>query len=259
MFEVLERGASVASSWRHHYDRLHLHTDKRNSGLPFQPFSRSTPRYPSREEVIEYLERYARELNVEPRFSSEVTSARREGDEWVVATRGPTYQSRFLVVAERNSLVNRCARVSPDRPPIEGRSFTARSTETVSAFAASRCWWWASGTRAARLPSILHEHGASPSLAVRGPVNVIPRELPGVPILSIAIAMGGGGALPPRLADALPAPLLRLALGDLRKLGLQPLPVGPGVQVRTRGRIPLIDVGTIGFVSATARCACVPG
>jgi len=243
-FEVLERDAHVASSWRRHYDRLHLHTDKQNSGLPFRPFSRSTPRYPSREDVIEYLERYARELSVEPRFSSEVTSARREGNEWVVATRGPTYRSRFLVVASGNTR-------EPVRPVFSGQSAyrgeVLHSSEYRNGerFRGKQVLVVGFGNSGGEIAIDLHEHGASPSLAVRGPVNVIPRELLGIPILSIAIAMG---VLPPRVADALSAPLLRLALGDLRKLGLQPLPVGPGVQVRTRGRIPLIDVGTIGLI-----------
>ena len=56
----------------------------------------------------------------------------------------------------------------------------------------------------------LWEHGAQPSLAVRGPVNVIPRELFGIPILAIGIVQR---KLPPRLADALNAPILRARRG----------------------------------------------
>src|SRR5262249_26507646 len=91
----------------------------------------------------------------------------------------------------------------------------------------------------------LHEHGAFPSLAVRGPVNVVPRELFGIPILSIAIAMS---PLPPPLADAVAAPLLRWAVGDIEKLGLTRGTEGPAAQVRSRARIPLIDVGTLALL-----------
>ncbi|HEY2906313.1 MAG TPA: FAD-dependent monooxygenase, partial [Vicinamibacterales bacterium] len=32
---VIDRADSVAASWKQHYDRLHLHTVKRHSSLPF--------------------------------------------------------------------------------------------------------------------------------------------------------------------------------------------------------------------------------
>ena len=31
---VLEKADTVGSAWRRHYDRLHLHTDRKHSGLP---------------------------------------------------------------------------------------------------------------------------------------------------------------------------------------------------------------------------------
>ncbi len=91
----------------------------------------------------------------------------------------------------------------------------------------------------------LWEHGAQPSLAVRSPVNVIPRELLGIPILAIGIAQR---KLPPRWADALNAPILRTAMGDLTRYGLRKLPHGPVTQIQSDGRIPLIDVGTIKLI-----------
>ncbi len=61
-FAIIEKEASIAAPWRHHYDRLHLHTNKRLSGLPYRNWGRSAPRYPSRLEVIDYLEDYQRAL-----------------------------------------------------------------------------------------------------------------------------------------------------------------------------------------------------
>src|SRR6185295_10762981 len=56
---LLERAGSVGASWRQHYDRLHLHTDRAHSGLPGLPMPRDYPRYPARAQVVEYLEGYA--------------------------------------------------------------------------------------------------------------------------------------------------------------------------------------------------------
>ena len=93
----------------------------------------------------------------------------------------------------------------------------------------------------------LWEHGARPSLAVRSPVNVIPRDLFGIPILAIGILQS---KLPPRVADALNAPLLRAVMGDLTRYGLRKLPQGPITQIQGSARIPLIDVGTIKLIKS---------
>ena len=103
------------------------------------------------------------------------------------------------------------------------------------------------GNSGGELAIDLHEHGALPSLAVRGPVNAIPRELLGIPILTLAVIID---RLPARLADALTRPMARLALGDLSKLGLSRPATGPLEQVRTLHRVPFIDVGTIALIRA---------
>lgn len=56
--EILERADAVGNAWRHHYDRLHLHTDRDRSALPYASWPAGTPRYPSRTQVVAYLEAY---------------------------------------------------------------------------------------------------------------------------------------------------------------------------------------------------------
>src|SRR6266481_5212063 len=69
---VLEKAGTVGSAWRRHYDRLHLHTDRGHSGLPGLPMPPSYGRYPSRAQVVEYLERYAASYNLKPHFNAPV-------------------------------------------------------------------------------------------------------------------------------------------------------------------------------------------
>ncbi|HVW62653.1 MAG TPA: NAD(P)-binding protein, partial [Puia sp.] len=57
---ILEKQDRVAAPWHNHYDRLHLHTSKGLSNLPYKKFGKTIPRYPSRQEVIDYLEDYQR-------------------------------------------------------------------------------------------------------------------------------------------------------------------------------------------------------
>src|SRR5215212_2269652 len=96
---LLEQNDKVASSWRRHYDRLHLHTDKRNSALPFVPFPRHYPRYPARSQVIDYLESYAAEFQLDIRFGQHVVSAQKQDDKWQVQTQDTLYQASNLVIA----------------------------------------------------------------------------------------------------------------------------------------------------------------
>jgi hypothetical protein len=67
----------------------------------------------------------------------------------------------------------------------------------------------------------------------------------GVAILAIAIPLE---KLPTRLADALAVPVVRLAFGNLDRVGLHKAAEGPFGEIKRRGRIPLIHVGTIGRI-----------
>ena len=51
--------------------------------------------------------------------------------------------------------------------------------------------------------------------------------------------------LPARLVDIVNAPVLRLALGSMEKLGLRRAAKGPLQMISEDGRVPLIDVGTL--------------
>jgi cation diffusion facilitator CzcD-associated flavoprotein CzcO len=42
---LFEKADSVGSVWRRHYDRLHLHTDRKHSGLPGMVMPRTYPLY----------------------------------------------------------------------------------------------------------------------------------------------------------------------------------------------------------------------
>jgi cation diffusion facilitator CzcD-associated flavoprotein CzcO len=84
--------------------------------------------------------------------------------------------------------------------------------------------------------------GVDVALAVRSPVQILPRDLLGFPILSWAILYR---RLPARLVDFINAPVLRLAVGDFEKLGLRRAAKGPRQMVEEDGRVPLIDIGTL--------------
>lgn len=71
-FVILERAGQIAPAWRERWDSLTLFTPRRYSGLPGLPFAGDPEGYPSRDEVIAYLERYAETLDLPIELNREV-------------------------------------------------------------------------------------------------------------------------------------------------------------------------------------------
>jgi cation diffusion facilitator CzcD-associated flavoprotein CzcO len=241
---ILEQADKIGPAWHRHYDRLHLHTDKAHSALPYAPLPKDFPRYPSRLQLIDYLEAYARQFELDPRFGQQVVAARPSNGSWEVQTQDTHYQASNLVIATGYNH-------EPYYPSWPGQSSFSgpilhssqyRNGET---FKNQRVLVVGFGNSGGEIAIDLWEHSAKPAISVRGPVNVIPRELFGIPVLTIVILQR---KLPPRLADALNAPLLRLTVGDLSQYGLRRSNDGPLTRIQRERRIPLIDVGTIQLI-----------
>ncbi len=71
-FVILECAGQIAPAWRERWDSLTLFTPRRYSGLPGLPFPGDPEGYPSRDEVIAYLERYAETFDLPIELDSEV-------------------------------------------------------------------------------------------------------------------------------------------------------------------------------------------
>ena len=85
-YTIIEKKNQVATPWRNHYNRLHLHTSKRFSNLPYKKFGRAIPRYPSRQQVVDYLDDYQKEFNINPFFNTKAISVKKEGEYWINET-----------------------------------------------------------------------------------------------------------------------------------------------------------------------------
>jgi len=271
---ILEKSDRVASAWHRHYERLHLHTDKTRSTLPFAPFPDDYPRYPSRLQVIEYLEEYARRFELAIELDTEVLAAQPQPDGWRIETRDRTTRDTTGELSVEAPSTD----APPGDAPSAGQPKTRESSDLVVATGYNRTPILPSwpgmdefggtilhsseyrngkpytdrevlvvgfGNSGGEIAVDLFEHGARPHLAVRSPVNVIPRELFGIPILAVGKLQR---LLPPAVADLINAPLLAAVIGDLTPWGLRKLPYGPSTQIREHGRIPLIDVGTIALI-----------
>jgi cation diffusion facilitator CzcD-associated flavoprotein CzcO len=238
---VLDRAGTVGSAWRQHYDRLHLHTDRNHSGLPGLPMPRDYPTYPSRAQVVDYLENYAGQFEIRPVFNTEVSRVVRDGIRWRVDANGEKMSAPIVIVA--TGIAHAPYRPSwPGMDTFGGSVLHSHDYRNPAAFVGKRVLVVGFGNSGGEIALDLAEADVDVTLAVRSPVQVIPRDLLGIPILSWVILYRH---LPARLVDAINAPLLRLAVGNFEKLGLRRAAKGPRRMVEEDGHVPLIDVGTL--------------
>jgi indole-3-pyruvate monooxygenase len=243
---IIEKSSQVGAPWRNHYERLHLHTNKSLSNLPYKKFSSSIPRYPSRIQVVNYLEEYRREFNINPSFKTEAKLIRNEGEAWITETNNGIFQSKYLIVAT--------GPFGKPRPisfkgmqTFPGKLLHSYEYKTGRDFKKQNVLVVGFGNSACEIAIDLYEQGAIPSMAVRSPVNVIPRDIAGVPVARLSVYMS---FLPTRLADAINAPPIHWLSGDITKLGLKKLPYGPLQQIKKYGSAPVLDIGTIKHIRA---------
>lgn len=237
---VVEQGDTAAASWHKHYDRLHLHTHRKHSGLPGMPMPRSYPKYPSRLQVIEYLQDYARYFGIDVRLGERATQVRKNGG-WEVTTIKGSYVAPSVVVA--SGLARTPVRVAwPGQQDFHGKLLHSSEYRNAQDLQAERVLVVGFGNSAGEIALECAEANLAVGMSVRGPVNVIPRELLGIPSLSIAIAEQ---RVPYRWVDAMNRPFLRLRFGNIRRYGLEWAVQGPMARIVESGRTPLIDIGTM--------------
>jgi putative flavoprotein involved in K+ transport len=243
---VVERNDDVASTWRGHYDRLHLHTPRWLSHLPGMRIPREEGRWVSRDGVVRYLERYTEHHRLDVRTGVEVGRVDRDTDGWVLRSpQGDLHVAAVVVATGYNH--------TPLLPDWPGRSgFTgellhASRYRNGSAYGGHDVLVVGGGNTGAEIAVDLVEHGAERvRLAVRTPPHILRREVYGLPATVGGVLMRH---VPPRIADMLVEPTRRASVPDLSHKGL-PNP-GKGLFERaTRGEIPILDVGLVDAVLA---------
>ncbi|MEU0911245.1 flavin-containing monooxygenase [Streptomyces althioticus] len=244
---VLERSERVGDSWRRHYDRLHLHTTRRRSALPGLPMPRRFGRWPSRDDVVRYLEKYAEHHRLEIVTGVEVSRVERTGDGtgWLLrATGGRELTGAAVVVATG---FNHTPRVPdwPGRDSYTGELLHASRYRNAKPFAGRDVLVVGVGNTGAEIAVDLAEGGASRvRLAVRTPPHIVRRSTAGWPAQYSGILVR---RLPVPLVDRISRLQARIAVPDLSGHGL-PRP-DTGLYSRVlEGAIPVQDVGLIDAV-----------
>ena len=96
---VLEEADHVGSSWRRRYDRLRLNSSRPFSKLPDGPYPKSTGMFPSRDEMVRYLEDYTRSKRLDVRLGTRLERIDRNGSGWILRTSAGDMAAGHVIVA----------------------------------------------------------------------------------------------------------------------------------------------------------------
>jgi putative flavoprotein involved in K+ transport len=247
---VLEQDARIGAIWARRYDRLQLHTVRRFSGLAHFPIPRRYPTYLSRDDVVAYLNEYARYFGLQVVTGKTVQRIRsRAGSPngWTVETAGPedsdAWHGRVAVIATgqyRQPILPLWA----GRETYRGRLAHSATYSNAAPYVGLRVLVVGAGNSGAEIATDLSDNGAAHvAVSVRTPPPIVPRDPFGLPVQRTSILLS---ALPPAIANRLGRATARLVLGDLTRYGMPKADFAP----YTTKRIPLIDVG---FVDALKR------
>jgi putative flavoprotein involved in K+ transport len=98
-FLVVDAGPQVGHAWRSRWDSLRLFTPARYDSLPGLPFPAPAGTYPTKDQVADYLETYARTFELPMRLGTRVTRVRRSAGVFVADTTTGRLAARQVVVA----------------------------------------------------------------------------------------------------------------------------------------------------------------
>jgi putative flavoprotein involved in K+ transport len=250
---VVDKADAVGSTWRSHYERLRLHTERTLSGLPGMAIPRKHGKWVPRAGVIEYLEDYARRNDLKLRLSTPVDRVEREGDTWKLVTPSDPLVARAVVIATGYNHTPHL----PDWPgsrSFAGQLIHSARYRTATPFRGQDVLVVGTGNSGAEIAVDLADGGARRvRVAVRTPPNILRRQVLGVSSQRLGVLLR---RVPVSIVDPVASAVARLTVGDLTAYGLPASPRGTYARAK-EGQIPILDVGFIDAVKQ-ARVTVVP-
>ena len=234
---VLERGESVATSWRRRYDRLRLNTSRWTSNLPHARYPKAAGLFPSRDHVVAHLEDYAVRNSIEIGSGTIVERVDRDDHHWTLTTSAGQMTAAQLIIAtghQHTPLIP----VWPGRERFSGRLLHSAEYRNPREFHGADVLVVGPGCSGMEIAYDLAEGGASRvRVAVRTQPNIILRQAGPLPGDVPAALMY---RLPPHIGDRQTRLVRRLTIGDLSAQGLVPPKEGIMSRVHREGKAPAI-------------------
>jgi cation diffusion facilitator CzcD-associated flavoprotein CzcO len=231
---VLERADAVGAAWRGRYDRLRLNTSRWFSKLPGGSYAPGTGVFPTRDEVVTYLDDYARDNALDVRLRTRVERIDADGAGWAVRTSAGDFPAEHVVVAagyEHTPFVPDW----PGRDRFRGSLLHAAEYRNPEPFRDRDVLVVGPGCSGMEIAYDLVEGGARKvRLSVRTPPNILIRSPMG-PAFALALMR-----VRPQRADRVVNFLRSKEVGDLTEFGLPVPEEGTFSRLRRLGVAPAI-------------------
>jgi putative flavoprotein involved in K+ transport len=98
-YKIIDANERVGDAWRNRWDSLRLFTPNRLNRLPGMPFPGYHWGFPSKNEMADYLESYARKFDLEVETGVRVERLTREGGRFVATSDNRRFEADNVVVA----------------------------------------------------------------------------------------------------------------------------------------------------------------
>jgi putative flavoprotein involved in K+ transport len=235
---VLEQDERVGARWAARYERLHLHTVRRFSGLAHYGIPADYPRYVHKDLFARYLQQYADRFALDVRLGEPVRRVHPDDGRWRIETQVEDWEASAVVIATGRYNRKRMPRW-PGMNEFRGRIVHSGDYRSGREFAGMRALVVGVGNSGAEIATDLVEQAASSvAISIRTPPPIMPRDLFGlVPVQLLGLLFTPVPA--PRTLDRAGAALRRLGTGDLSRYGIGAAAWGPF----TARRPAVIDVG----------------
>ena len=234
---VLEQADSAGAAWLGRYDRLRLNTCRWTSRLPGVRHPARTGLFPSRDQMVAYLQDYARRQGLQVRVRTRAERIDRHDGGWELQTSGGPLAARQVIVATGHDHTPHIP-AWPGRDRYAGLVLHAAAYRNAQPFAGARVAVAGAGCSGLEIAYDLAEGGAARVwVCVRTQPNIMLRRSGGLPGDLPAIALL---RLPPPVADSIALLARRLTIGDLSQHGLSPPTEGIFTRLRRQGKAPAV-------------------
>ncbi|HEV7350763.1 NAD(P)/FAD-dependent oxidoreductase [Telluribacter sp.] len=244
---LLEKGQHVGEAWHHHYDRLHLHTDRRFSGLPHRPIPNDYPVFVPKDKLLNYWQDYASHYGIKPLFNQEVKRILRRGDRWQIKTTTDMFEADQVVLCTGYNRIPVIPHWPGDRNLYEGELIHSSRYRNAETYRGKKVLVVGMGNSGAEIALDLSQNGVETYLSLRSPVNIVTRDVGGKPTQLSAIVLST--LLPNWAYDRVSRFVQKKTIGDLSAYGITTPTYSPTQGIRT-GRIPVLDIGTVAQIKA---------
>lgn len=245
-FEIIEQTNKIASKWHEHYDRLHLHTVKKLSNLPFLKFPKAYPKYVSRDDWILYCENYAKEFSINPHFNTIAINIYRNNETWMVKCKDREFTTKNVIVATGKNRIPKVPKWK-GQENFRGKIFHASKYKNPENLGGKKVLVVGMGNTGAEIALDLAESNIEVGISVRSEVVFVPRD-----ILGNSVQESGKRLekLPFGIGDIIGNLTRKLYFGNLKKYGLPISSKAPVEILKTMGKTPIIDLGTVANIKS---------